>query len=690
MSNNFKEGSRFVNPYNFIPLMGKCERSHPEVCMDDCYTGYFDCRIRLLTPLFIPNTSSESRLLRSGEREKNNVASAGYKGYDFFSYDDWSNSETPVTVPCKNWPKPSEPVIPGTEIRGAVRSVFEAAFNGCMSSVSVDRTFSRRSNEPKNPGILRRIDGKWRIQPCEKAMLNFKCSDFDKMGVMVSQKEYKAWKEGQEIWFRLNSEPLMKTVSNKSRAFKVGDVIKKYEALECTLPDSSDPAYRTKQDKLAKDGYTQGWLHKGERIFNKHHESVFYVPGKLKNKTIEVPFTSDISSLEKMLDEYHDAEKNKAMNRDILYPEYDVLPEGTLVYYKEAEDGHVYLSPACIGRELFAKTIQELLENNGDYMPCDGEALCPACKLFGMLEKAERNNTHAYGSKVRITDARLIHPDVKLENLFENPIILPELGEPKPGAVEFYTKSPYSKAERKKDGQGYWTYDYKNQMTDGRMTKARLKLCKGQPEIRGRKYYWHRKVQLENYSESKMDGLSSMRQRIRPLKAQAPDSEPLFSFRLYFEQVSKEQLSQLKWALDFGHPECAHKIGRAKPLGFGSVQVIVDALRLRKIDGNTGAWNIVTPELAEFFGDPLIMDEASETVQIMANWKDRPANVNYPSVEFDPRMGNLKKNGGASHQWFSTNRGSMLHPEFHMVLPEAKEDAMTDLESHKALFNLKK
>ncbi len=43
---NYKK--RFVNPYNFIPLMESCSRSVPTAEFEDCYTGYFDRRIKLL------------------------------------------------------------------------------------------------------------------------------------------------------------------------------------------------------------------------------------------------------------------------------------------------------------------------------------------------------------------------------------------------------------------------------------------------------------------------------------------------------------------------------------------------------------------------------------------------------------------------------------------------------------------
>lgn len=76
------------------------------------------------------------------------------------------------------------------------------------------------------------------------------------------------------------------------------------------------------------------------------------------------------------------------------------------------------------------------------------------------------------------------------------------------------------------------------------------------------------------------------------MKAVGRDEEPLFRFRVYFERLNRTQLNQLKWAIDFGNPACAHKIGRAKPLGFGSVRLSIDNLYLREIDKGTGIWEM--------------------------------------------------------------------------------------------------
>lgn len=653
---------RFVNPYNFIPLMNKCQRSRPARKIQDSYTGFFECRMNLLTPLFIPNTSSSTRLVTKEELNKKDSLNETPKGYDFYSYKDLSNE----AVNDHRFPQPDEPVIPGSEIRGMVRSVYEAAFNGCMSTVSLDRTLSRRTNEAKrDTGVLKQKNGKWILMPCKKAML-FVVGDGIKpgenMGVIIKREEYNEWEEGQEIWIK--TEPY----KNKPVC---GEMVTSYKA----IPKSTIRNPNTSEDKnraaLGEADFVQGWLHKGEPFTRKHHESVFY---DLKdNENININDFQDIERLEKILEQYQDPKKNRAM-KDSWYKNYKVSADGTLVYYRKAGGEHIYLSPACIGKEVFVKSIEDILKRNGGYQPCTGEELCEACKIFGMMEKEKKSNTYAYGSKVRITDACLIQKR-DIPTLFEKPVVLSELGEPRPGAVEFYTKSPYVK--KPDNAEGYWTYDY---MCEYGKSITRKPLDENKPKIRGRKYYWHKEVNLNDFKDNE---ISSMKQRIRPLKAEIPK----FCFRVYFEQLSKQQLTQLKWALDFGDTDCAHKLGRAKPLGFGSVQIHVDALHLRRIDAVTGKWEMESPKMESFLTGEIVENEGLKTVLLMANWKNKPEGVQYPLS----KGGNGKKEGkndNASHQWFTLNKGTMSRNCFIKVLPEAKEDIKKNLDSKVALHKL--
>ena len=79
-----------------------------------------------------------------------------------------------------------------------------------------------------------------------------------------------------------------------------------------------------------------------------------------------------------------------------------------------------------------------------------------------------------------------------------------------------------------------------------------------------------------------------------------------------------------------------------------------------------------------------------ETVLKMANWKERPDHVRYPSVEVEVEDNGNKPNSAASHQWFTNNKGKISNPNFFKVLPKAEEDARKDLESSKALYTVVK
>lgn len=83
-------------------------------------------------------------------------------------------------------------------------------------------------------------------------------------------------------------------------------------------------------------------------------------------------------------------------------------------------------------------------------------------------------------------------------------------------------------------------------------------------------------------------------ERIRSLRAKRGEekNEPtVFKFRVYFENITKEELNRLRWSLTFDDPDCAHKIGRAKPLGLGSVRMSVKQVGSRQIDQETGEWS---------------------------------------------------------------------------------------------------
>lgn len=129
-----KDNSRFVNPYNFISLPEK--KAHAYTDKDKHY-GVIHYSITTKTPLFIPNSSNDNAFA---------CKETDHKSYDFFSYTDLSNEKNVSG-------KYHEPVVPGSEMRGLVRSIYETLTDSCMGVLNDDYPV-KRIGAPFKPGLL--------------------------------------------------------------------------------------------------------------------------------------------------------------------------------------------------------------------------------------------------------------------------------------------------------------------------------------------------------------------------------------------------------------------------------------------------------------------------------------------------------------------------------------------------------
>ncbi|NGZ74061.1 TIGR03986 family type III CRISPR-associated RAMP protein [Saccharibacillus alkalitolerans] len=661
---------RFVNPYNFVPLETVCYRewiSEEGDSQTEKLTGYIECFIQLKTPIFIPNTSYDRAFTEDREDKP--------KSYDFFSYENLSGSQ-----PISRKEKHSEPVIPGSEIRGVLRSVHEAAFNGCMSSVQENRQLSRRSVEQKKPGILRwnQEKNEWEIQPCERLMLNVTCEQ-EGHGQLMPRKDYYSLAEGLKIYVKSSKRRY------KNRSY-MNYVVEEYSLVE-----------------KKGDRWKIGYLHKGEPFGKKkHHESIFVESTEESCLPVSL---EELQRLKKVLSKYN-SEENRHLKEKFRphrgYATYEknfsrkiAEKKDVLVYYSISEqDTQIvaqYLSPSMLSQEVFLNDIEHLLKSNGGYQPCvDRNCVCKTCQLFGMVSKEKGNSL---GSRLRIEDACVLdslrQDDTALYYYPE--IELPEMGEPKPGSAEFYVSRPLETEHINKSD--HWTYDYV-QLPDKKIEKDKLRtpLTASEIKIRGRKFYWHhegwksviRKVyQYDSTSKSQSanapeaeKGNKKMIQIIRPLRQKLRDSQqPLtFKFNVYFEQITQQELTNLLWTLDFEDPKCAHKIGRAKPLGLGSIQIQVDQVYQRRINKSNGEWEL-TPISREHCKLE-VLSSSRQTMKRIATWKplDFAQQVSYPQI--DEANNGSKVNDAASHKWFTANRKAQ--GKFDKTLPTVEEELNTE------------
>lgn len=149
---------KFINPYNFVTVSKeKPEKKDIESGLGEM-TGKITCELEVKTPIIIPDASSDNAF-RQSDLYKD------HKSYEFFSYEQLKDGKAGAEGP-------KHPVIPGSQLRGVIRSAYETVSDSCFSIINDKVTVSRRVASAKKPAILfREKDGKYRLYNAKRYML---------------------------------------------------------------------------------------------------------------------------------------------------------------------------------------------------------------------------------------------------------------------------------------------------------------------------------------------------------------------------------------------------------------------------------------------------------------------------------------------------------------------------------------
>lgn len=347
----------FINPYNFVSTTQRVKVNPVE---KGNLTGYVTCTLRVEDMLALPDIAQNP----------------DSQSFDFFSAED-------------------HPIIPGSELRGCIRSAYEAITESCFSVINSE-VLSARESKPKTsrkPGILMREDNRWIIFEAE----------------YFNEKHYEKYfeKKGQaeevRIWQSKGNNPCLVNTYFYFRTDKDNYV---FEAATCSDSDiwKLKKAYEIYKDNLKKvDGFAE-----------------------IVKQQIQI--------IGQCIDRIKQMEKTE--NSDLMLP----------VFYQCNKKGIInYISPAHTGRKVFNNTVPSLLEK---HTPCDGKkGYCPACSLFGTL-----GDKKPLASKLCFTDAT--ERESGSVNISDRYVILPELSSPKLSSPEFYSTS----GEETKNVK-IWDYD---------------------------------------------------------------------------------------------------------------------------------------------------------------------------------------------------------------------------------------
>lgn len=505
----------FINPYNFIALEDGCIRKDYSQEKDkENLTGYIDCELTTKTDLIIP------------DKEENGV-------HPFFEID-------------------GKPVIPGSELRGVIRSKFEALSNSCLSTSDPQLSFFGRSGPFTYTGYFDKNTKQ--LNDCNYYRLhdgyNLKVSA-TRDGAMIDGELYKY---GDHVYFDCDDD---ESVEVEKESLTSNKKIKYHNVV---------PVKKVSKDKkLSREGY----IMIGEEDINGFRKVAIVEKNDDPEYTDSVDNKDNIlEMLETELKQYRDDRINKKLKTHTGYNSVDLEKLDIIPCYYYLVDNYAYVSFAISGRIAYNRKLDELLDvkNNitTSYQACSSkDSLCPACHLFGTVS----GNDLKVPSRIRVSDASL-EGQAQLKET-----VRLVLANPKYSNAAFYLNL---KRNNKKENIDLFNADF-----EAGKNKGMHSLNVSDVTIRGRKEYWHYpndKVSVHINSENK-----NIASNLTPLA-----KESKFTFKVYFNNISQQELDQLISTIDLeGNPNLCYKIGHAKPYGYGSVRIDVKHIYTREFDTQT-------------------------------------------------------------------------------------------------------
>lgn len=527
----------FLNPYNFVrPLPSQRPQDHVlGNGPPPPHDRYVD---GLLTGHITCRVTAVTPLFISDSHAVDGE-SKEHRTFRFFEYD-------------------GEPALPASSLRGMVRSVFETVTNSCFAVFDAERRLQYRE-EPRygnqvkgNPGLIRKlakpktknspaVDGV--VELCQVAQVGAYYSGRDSRRNALEPKG--KWRSGDRVVAR---------ATRRGSRWIVRAIAETGAALG---PLKSD------------EEHVEGWLKitgRGEDT-NKRNEALFLDPAVHESEG-KVNFSYEVQ-------EVYDAvlKKQRELGETPVELPSDHLRKDDLVWV-DLENGNSRarrIVRVQIPRVPYQRPVGELLP--GHLHPCtDYDALCPACRVFGWVRQIERGEEilpevrTAYAGRVRLSHGEL----QKSQGTFNATLTI--LSSPKPTNTQFYLLEA-----SKPDGQV--DYDSKG------------------AQLRGRKFYRHHGDEPSihaggEYEYRRVNGVEDEQNRsVRGVLKEGA----VFGFDVHFENLHPLELGALLWSLKPGK-NMYHRLGYAKPLGFGSIQVELGDPKVLKLSERygqfpAGGWN---------------------------------------------------------------------------------------------------
>lgn len=470
-------------PYNFVPLNSDVITiDDPAQFQQDKYSrgtfsGYVELDIEALTPLYIRGT-------------EDNVDKEATQNSDFFS---------PSGVPA----------IPGSSIRGAIRTLVEIMSFAKFQFYNKGRLYFRGLADQSN---LRRYYSERMTDQSLRGSQKYKI----KAGYLKKEgtifKLIPAKKQNS-VQFRRYKGP---AYSLKHYEFKKIEVEKNTNEIETHFIIRSGPKVHPR--KREQDIW---------EIFPPDDSNE---AKKLELSDEDVKNYREDNNRGAGIDLLIEAEKRKdKQSLDTLVPCFYVV--------QESENTDIAIGHTALFRITYRNSIRDLVESFEAQKNSDAADLAES--LFGRIESKASNEAGDFAGRVFFEETRLIGDTSE----YQLPVMHPKiLSTPKPTSFQHY-------------------------LVQNSDDIKRLKHYDDNTTIRGYKLYWHKSGKNWQEDSEAVAKHKTQYTSIAPLKEGAQ-----FLGKIRFENLTEIELGALLCALQLPEG-CAHKIGMAKPHGLGSIKI---------------------------------------------------------------------------------------------------------------------
>lgn len=579
----------FVNPYTFVPLDGAPQKGPPvghDLLGTDRFSGSIGVRWRTETPL----------LCGAAQRPTDTAAAAAVAtGATAAGVSTFASNSAGL-------------VVPGSSIKGAVRSLHEALVNGCMRVFDAD--FMPVYREHASPshrmnfviGIVEEVD-KGTGRPTKVRLV-----------------ERVVWTKAQDL-VTARQQADLDPVIESGQSFTIdGNPVRlgdreHYDNATVTAHDG--PAGQGQHTILvadtnsARDGRTF-WCAGGVL-----GETVLGVSGPGWSAFLETVAGADDVEDERQPVDFDHYGNGFSFNGRSLGPGRR-LATGQVVWVRVTGESIDRISLSALWRSKGKFNAGQRARN---HLPCQHrKQLCTSCRIFGSAEtKPETSENrlgaeqNSYRSHIRFGDGVLRTGDraTTVEDL-ERAVPLAPMLSPRPGAGQFYlnNKNRQRTTQGKAPGR-QWGSD-----RDGNPPRS----------IRGRKFYWHGDPIKQKTDKPQLRGA---RHHARGENADVskiadlakPDTEIDATIR--FDGLSTEELGSLLLAIDPTLHFGAHvrtRLGGGKPMGLGTVAPTITSFVAQSAARRYCGTETPTPSPTDFV--QTFVQRATDAATVTERWPD--------------------------------------------------------------------